>query len=127
MSNWKVVLITLLVIVITVILTVFQFVCNKTAKHADTIANNAIVNYEEFQEMYNTCVKINTDLGVIRKVDEKDKMFEQFSKSQRIAALQMQMNRWVEEYNSKSKMWTKSVWKSDKLPYQLNVNQFPNY
>lgn len=92
----------------------------KEATHID----DAVQNYEQFQEIYNTCVKVNTDLCNMKDLPEDDKMFEQFSKTQRILALKTQLNRWVEEYNAKSNMWGRSSWKSNKLPYELNVNQF---
>jgi hypothetical protein len=91
------------------------------------VTDNAFVRYEEYQEIYNTCQQVNTDIGIIKALPESDKMFEQFSKAQRIAALQSKLNRWVEEYNAKSKMWNRSLWKSSTLPYQLSVNQFSNY
>jgi hypothetical protein len=91
------------------------------------IADNALLNYEQFQEIYNTCDKINTDLGTIRAVDEKDRMFDSFSKQAMLANKKQQLARWVEEYNAKSKMWNRSLWKSNSLPYQLNVNQFQNF
>jgi hypothetical protein len=91
------------------------------------VTDQAFVRYEEFQEIFNTCSKLNTDLGIIKGLPETDKMFEQFSKVQRVAALQQQLNRWVEEYNGKSKMWNRALWKSQTLPYQLTVNQFSNY
>lgn len=85
---------------------------------------DAVIHYEQFQEIYNTCEKLNTDLCMIREVPEDDKMFEQFSKAQRILAVQTNLNRWIEDYNAKSKMWGRSLWKSSSLPYQLNINQF---
>lgn len=88
---------------------------------------NGIVKYEEFQEIYNTCSKLNTDLGIIESTPETDKQFEQFSKAQRINAIKQNLNRWVEEYNAKSKVWTHSMWKSNSLPYQLSANDFSNY
>ena len=95
--------------------------------HADKIANEAIINYEEFQEIYNTCQKIDHDMAAIKAVDEKDQMFAMTSKAAMLTAKRQQMNRWVEEYNAKSKMWNRSLWKSSKLPYQLSTNDFPNY
>ena len=92
----------------------------KKATHLE----NAVLVYEEFQEIYNTCSKLNTDLCNMRSLPDNDKMFEQFSKAQRILAIQTNLNRWVEEYNSKSKMWGRQLWKSNELPYQLNVNEF---
>ena len=89
--------------------------------------DTAISNYEEFQEIYNTCSKINTDLGTIRAVDANDRMFDSFSKQAMIAQKRQQMSRWVEDYNAKSKMWNRALWKSSTLPYQLQVTDFNNY
>lgn len=91
------------------------------------IASTAVVRYEEFQEIYNTCQKINTDLGTIKAVDETDRMFANYSKTAIIVQKRQQLSRWVEEYNAKSRVWTRSMWKSDALPYELNVNMFSNY
>jgi len=70
-----------------------------------THVEDAVIIYEEYQEIYNTCMKINTDLCNMKNIPDTDPMFEQFSKNQRILALQTNLNRWVEEYNAKSKMW----------------------
>lgn len=91
------------------------------------VAEDAFVKYEEFQEIYNTCAKLNEDLATIRSLPETDKMFSQFSKEALLANKKQQMTRWVEEYNAKSKMWNRSIWKSSSLPYQLSVNNFENY
>jgi hypothetical protein len=97
------------------------------ANRSSRIIDNAFIHYEEFQEIYNTCQKLNTDLSIIESTPETDKQFEQFSKAQRINSIKQNLNRWVEDYNAKSKMWNRSMWKSNTLPYQLNVNQFSNY
>ena len=96
---------------------------NRTVQVADT----AIVRYEEFQEIYNTCQKLNTDLGVIREAPAEDRMFEQFSKTAMVTQKQQSMSRWVEEYNAKSRMWNRVLWKSSTLPYQLSVDEFSNF
>jgi lipopolysaccharide export LptBFGC system permease protein LptF len=96
-------------------------------KHADKIADDAIINYEEYQEIYNTCQKINGDMGNIKAVTPDDKMFSMISKEAMLVAKRQQMNRWVQEYNAKSKMWNRSMWKSGKLPYQLHEEDFNNY
>jgi hypothetical protein len=88
---------------------------------------NAVVSYDEYQDIYATCNKLNTDLGIIQSTPETDKQFEQFSKAQRINTIKQNLNRWVEEYNAKSKHIDKKLWKSDALPYELSVNQFSNY
>ena len=99
------------------------FFCNRTVQTID----NGIIHYEEFQEIYNTCQKINVDLGNMKELSENDVMFQQFSKAQRINTLKTQLNRWVEEYNAKSKIWNRSLWKSNSLPFQITVYQFNNY
>ena len=96
--------------------------CNK-AEEA-THLHDAVIVYEQYQEIYNTCSKLNTDLCNMKSLDENDKMFEQFSKTQRINTLKTQLNKWVEEYNAKSKMWGRSLWKSNQLPYQLTNQEF---
>lgn len=119
------------VIVGIVLLSVFGFMgttCNNAQNQIqDHVVNNSFDSYQEFQDMYNTCKQINTDLCSMRSVDEKDKMFDQFSKQQRIVGLKSKLNRWVEEYNAKSKEWNKSMWKSKTLPYQLTTDQFDCY
>lgn len=94
---------------------------------SERIVSTGIIRYEEFQEIYNTCQKLNTDLAIIQQTSETDRQFEQFSKEQRLNAIKQNLNRWVEDYNAKSKVWTRSMWKSNTLPYQLSVNDFSNY
>jgi hypothetical protein len=110
------------IIGLSIVLSVIGFWVHKAreATHID----DAVQNYEQYQEIYNTCTKLNTDLCNMKALPETDKMFEQFSKAQRILAIQTNLNRWVEDYNAKSKMWGRSLWKSNALPYQLSVNQF---
>lgn len=96
-------------------------------KRAESTAETALLRYEEFQEVYNTCEKLNTDLCNMREMPDDDKSFEQFTKAQRINTLKTQLNKWVQDYNAKSKMWNRSMWKSSELPYQLDVNQFNCY
>lgn len=94
---------------------------------SEKVMDTAFIRYEEFQEIYNTCTKLNTDLCNMNAAPADDPMFSQFSKTQRILAYKTQLNRWVEDYNAKSKMWNRSLWKSSKLPYQLSVNDFNCY
>ena len=97
------------------------------ATRSDQIVNNGIATYDEFQEIYNTTKKLNTDLGNMQTLPDSDVMFQQFSKAQRVNTIKTQLNKWVEDYNGKSKMWNKSMWKSKTLPYQLSVTDFSNY
>jgi hypothetical protein len=110
------------IIALCLISSIAGFIWTKT-KEATHI-EDAVQNYEQFQEIYNTCVKLNTDLCNYKDLPEKDVMFEQFSKAQRILAIKTQLNRWVEDYNAKSKMWGRSIWKSKALPYQLSTQDF---
>ena len=110
---------------IVITLSLISFFISKCSQ--STHINDAVQNYEEYQEIYNTCSKLNTDLCNMKDLPEGDKMFEQFSKVQRINTIKTQLNRWTEEYNAKSKMWGRSLWKSSELPYQLEPNQFNCY
>lgn len=92
-----------------------------------SVVDNGIVHYEEFQEIYNTCNKLNLDLCNMKDLPDTDKMFEQFSKVQRVNTIRTNINRWTEEYNAKSKMFNRSIWKSSALPYELHTNQFNCY
>ena len=110
------------IIALSIVISLIGYAVSKgrEATHLD----DAVQNYEHFQELYNTCSKLNTDLCNMKQLPENDKMFEQFSKAQRVLQIKTQLNRWVEEYNSKSKMWGRNLWKSNKLPYQLSNEQF---
>lgn len=115
-----------------VLLSIILFTCGIVGKGCNqavkaTHIDDAVSVYEEFQEIYNTCDRINTDLCNMRATNENDKMFEQFSKSQRILTLQTSLNRWVNEYNAKSKMWGRALWKSKKLPFELSLETFDCY
>jgi len=100
--------------------------CNQAEDAAleATHLHDATLRYEEYQEIYNTCTKLNTDLCNMKAMSENDPMFDQFSKAQRVLTIKTQLNRWIEDYNAKSKMWGRSLWKSKELPYQLTNEQF---
>jgi hypothetical protein len=110
------------IIGLSILLSIGGFILNKATEA--THLKDAVIVYEEFQEIHNTCNKLNTDLCNMKSLDEKDVMFEQFSKAQRINTIKTQLNRWVEDYNAKSKMFGRSLWKSNELPYQLTNEQF---
>lgn len=110
-------------LIIGFVISGIAFIMNRSV----AVVDNGIVHYEEFQELYNTCVKLNTDLCNMKDVAETDVMFQQFSKAQRINTIKSQLNRWTEDYNAKSKMWNRSLWKSNSLPYQLSTSQFSCY
>lgn len=118
----------LYLILITFLLTVCGIgTCNYFSRKVENTTNAAIVKYEEFQLIYNTCEKLNSDLCNMKSLNEKDVMFEQFSKQQRINTLKGQLDRWINEYNAKSNLITHSLWKSNNLPYQLQSTQYKCY
>ena len=124
----KYVTIVILAIIGISVLSFIMTTCNNASDQAqEHVIKNSFNSYEEFQEIYNTCQKLNTDLCNIKEVPESDKMFDQFSKSQRITGIRQTLNRWIEEYNGKSKMWNRSLWKSKQLPYQLSTSDFSCY
>ena len=110
------------VIGLSIVLSIGGFIVHKMREV--TRIDTAVQNYEEFQEIYNTCTKLNTDVCNMKDVPETDPMFSQFSKAQRILTLRTSLNKWIEEYNAKSKMWGRSLWKSNSLPYQLSNQEF---
>jgi predicted RNA-binding protein with RPS1 domain len=117
-------------ILIFVGISVTLFTCNIISigeKHVTNSVENAVVSYDEYQDIYATCTKINLDLATLRETPDNDKQFDQFSKASMINAKKQQLSRWVEEYNSKSKHIDKKWWKSSELPHELDVNQFSNY
>lgn len=113
----------LLLISLTFILSIVIFLVNRSVK----VVDNGIIHYDEFQELYNTCKNIDKDICLMKDIPDNDESFKQFSKAQRINTIKTQLNRWVEDYNSKSKMWNRNLWKSKELPYQLDVTQFNCY
>jgi hypothetical protein len=95
---------------------------------ADNAVAAAPVRYEEYEEIYQTCQKISADLCVLQQIPDQDPSFANgFSKAQRQATLRMNLNRWVTDYNGKSRMITRSLWKSPSLPYQLTATALPCY
>jgi hypothetical protein len=113
------------IVLIAVTMGLISFGIRKCSEATHT--QDAVIVYEEFQSVYETCVKVDSDLCSLREIPDEDKMFEQISKNQRITGLKANLNRWVNEYNAKSKMFGRSLWKSNSLPYQLNVNDFNCY
>ncbi len=92
-----------------------------------SIADTAIIRYEEFQEIYNSTQALNQKLCNLASVPSEDAMFKDISKAAQINGLRNNLTRWMEEYNAKSKMWNRSMWKSATLPYQLTTADFSCY
>jgi len=119
-----------LIVLAVIGISVLAFTCNVFGifgNHVTHSMENAVINYNEYESLYATCNKLNTDLGIVQSTSENDKQFEQFTKAQRINAIKQNLNRWVEEYNAKSKYIDKKYWKRSDLPQTLNVNYFSNF
>ena len=120
----------MLAIIAMVLLAALSFglrTCSIAQNHVENSMKNAVISYDEYQDIHATCIQLNSDLGVIKDTPETDPQFSQFSKQQRINTLKQQLNRWINEYNAKSKHIDKKWWKSSELPYSLESNQFSNY
>ena len=87
----------------------------------------AVTDYEEFYSLKAECDKLNEDLCRVKQSDPTDQAYTQFSKAQMLDAKRHLLSRWVNTYNAKSKMITRSLWKSNDLPHSLNVNDFNCY
>lgn len=101
--------------------------CSIFQGHVENSMQNAVISYDEYQNIYGTCKQLDADLGVIKATPDNDPQFEQFSKAQRVNAIKQNLNRWIAEYNAKSKHIDKKWWKSNDLPYELTSNHFSNY
>ncbi len=110
------------VIAVLFILSGISWFLSRTVQTVDT----GLVRYQEFQEIYNTTLQIDQNYCNLFVIEEDDKMFKDFSKSQQLLALRNSLNRWIGEYNAKSALINFNVWKSKELPRQLNVKQ-PQY
>lgn len=91
---------------------------------AEKTAETAIIRYEEFQDIYNTCKKLDNDICIISDGPSES---GGFAKSDRINSVKMNLNRWIEQYNADSRKWTRSMWKSKDLPYELSLDEFSCY
>ena len=83
------------------------------------VVNTGIDQYEEFHSIYNTVLKLKEDIKTINELDENDKMFNFVSKSATLMGKKQLLNRWISEYNAKSSMVNREIWKGTSLPYKL--------
>jgi hypothetical protein len=127
MKTSRIVVIVILCIIAVSILGFFGKTCSIAQKHVYKSMEDAVISYDEYQNIYNTCKQIDLDISVVAAMPDNDASFAQFSKAQRLAALKQNMNRWVTEYNAKSAHIDKGIWKSPSLPHTLTVESFPNY
>lgn len=115
------------VLLILIVLGFGMKACSIAQKHATDSMENAVISYDEYQDIYNTCIKLNEDLGIVQATPSEDPQFLQFSKAQRINTIKINLNRWINEYNAKSKHIDKKWWKSSELPHTLSTSDFSNY
>ena len=127
MKTFGKIMMVLLIVVVLSVVGFFVKSCSIAEKHVTDSMKNAVISYDEYQDIYATCTQLNSDLGIIKDTPETDSQFSQFSKPQRVNAIKQNLNRWINEYNAKSKHIDKKWWKSSELPYQLTTNQFTNY
>lgn len=116
-----------LTILILIVLSFTVRTCNIAEKHVTNSMENAVISYDEYQDIYATCIQLNLDLKVIKETPDTDIQFNLFSKAQQLNTKRQQLNRWISEYNAKSKHIDKKWWKSKDLPQTLTINQFSNY
>lgn len=127
MKTFGYIMLTLLIVVGLTVLGFGMRSCSIAKNHAYKSMENAVISYDEYQDIFNTCIQLNNDLGVMKDTPADDPQFSQFSKTQRVNTIKTNMNRWIAEYNSKSKHIDKKWWKSSELPQTLNSAQFSNY
>lgn len=111
------------VLLIVSLFSIGAFIVNRSVR----VADNAVLHYEEFQEIFNTTKALNQKLCNLKSVEDADPMFKDISKAAQMNGLRNTLTRWIEEYNAKSKMWNRSLWKSESLPYQLSTADFNCY
>ena len=87
--------------------------CNDKTVEA---VNTGITQYEEFYSIYNTVLKLKEDIKTINELDEF------VSKSATLMGKKQLLNRWISEYNAKSSMVNREVWKGTSLPYKLEID-----
>lgn len=104
-----------------VAISIAGFIFTRSVQVVDT----GLVRYQEFQEIYNTCESLKTKICNLKDIPDSDTMFQNNpSKAAQINGLRNNLARWVNEYNAKSKLINFNVWKSNNLPYELNVERF---
>lgn len=100
-----------------------------------TDPDRIISNYEWFEEAYNDCLALDSKISstrqqIVSQFEGLPKDRTQWSRQDRDAWNQWQVTlngqrsqrqNIVGEYNAKSKMITRQLWKSPTLPYQLAI------
>lgn len=92
---------------------------SKPARLVDKLTepDHIIQSYEEYENMYEACITLCSKISALESSNVND---PEFSTSERLLALQNLLDTRIGQYNAKSRMITKNMWKSKVLPYQLS-------
>lgn len=85
-----------------------------------TNPTTAIASYEEFHNLYNSCLEICDQINTVSEIKTEA---VGFSNEERIAALKNKLSNLVHDYNSKSSMATREWLKDKELPEKLDFKQ----
>ena len=83
--------------------------------------DRAVSTYENFYQLYEQADQICNDISVNELADS---ISGGFSRNERRIALENKLNDVIRDYNAQSEAWTKSMWKSEDLPYKLKRADF---
>ena len=83
--------------------------------------DRAIDTYENFYLIHDQAEQICSDISIMQM---SDSISGGFSKNERIIGLENKLNEIIKEYNSKSKAWTRNIWKPSDLPHKLKRSDF---
>lgn len=88
-----------------------------------TSATTVISNYEWFYDQYNQIEAMRMNIASISETINTCKGEERQRKNTELQGLKLVLNNSIAEYNSKSRQITRKLWKSETLPYQLEMNK----
>ena len=113
------------------LLALLNFTCNIIsigAKHVTNSVENAVIDYNQYQDIYNAAHQVDDNIGIINGTNADDEMFKNgFNKSAQLFGLESKMNKLVNDYNALSAHIDAKWWKSTTLPIKLSNSDFPNY
>lgn len=116
MTNKKIIGISISSLLAIIILSVSVSWCKRVVN-----PDKAVSTYENFYILYDQADQICSDIKVMNQADS---ISGGFSKVERVIALENKLNEVIKEYNSKSKAWTRNMWKPSDLPHQLKRSNF---
>lgn len=115
----KTILIVSVVIIGIVGIIATQFVSGLANK---TITPERIIdNYEWFYDQYNQIQSMQSNATTLQESINTFQGEEKARKQTELQGLKMVLNNSIAEYNSKSRQITRKMWKSESLPYQMEM------